>query len=96
VTGRQAHLPFGEDFAESGTQQKQHFTSYERDSESGLDYAINRGYAVSAGRFMQADSYKASGGAGNPQSWNRYSFVGNDPTNLTDPTWINLLSGRTL
>src|ERR1041384_505651 len=32
VIGRQAHLPFGEDFAESGAQQKQHFTGYERDS----------------------------------------------------------------
>src|SRR5262249_21744916 len=30
VVGRQAHLPFGDDFAESGSQQKQHFTSYER------------------------------------------------------------------
>jgi hypothetical protein len=40
VVGRQAHLPFGEGFAESGTQQKQHFTTYERDSKSGTDYAV--------------------------------------------------------
>jgi RHS repeat-associated protein len=85
VTGRQAHLPFGEDFAESGIQQKQHFTSYERDSESGLDYALNRGYAVSAGRFMQADPYKTSGSTSAPQSWNRYAYVKNDPINLIDP-----------
>jgi hypothetical protein len=31
VIGRQSHLPFGEDFAESGIQEKHHFTSYERD-----------------------------------------------------------------
>jgi RHS repeat-associated protein len=55
VVGRQAHLPFGEDFAESGTQQKQHFTSYERDSESGLDYAINRYYKPVAATFGGAD-----------------------------------------
>jgi YD repeat-containing protein len=28
VSGRLAHLPFGEDFAESGAQEKHHFTSY--------------------------------------------------------------------
>ena len=38
VIGRQGHLPFGEDFGESGTQEKHHFTSYERDGESGLDF----------------------------------------------------------
>jgi len=42
VFGRQAHLPLGEDFAENGTQQKHHLTSYERDAESNQDYALNR------------------------------------------------------
>src|SRR6185369_8606970 len=51
VLGRQSHLPFGEDFAETGTQQKQHFTSYERDGESGSDYSVNRGYSANLGRF---------------------------------------------
>src|ERR1041384_2223517 len=55
VIGRQAHLPFGEDFAESGTQQKQHFTTYERDSESGIDYAVNRYYRTDVGRFTSVD-----------------------------------------
>ena len=45
VIGRQGHLPFGEDFAESGSQEKHHFTSYERDLESGTDYAGNRQYS---------------------------------------------------
>ena len=52
VIGRQGHLPFGEDFAESGTQEKHHFTSYERDVESGTDYAVNRQYSQSVGRFI--------------------------------------------
>jgi YD repeat-containing protein len=37
VLGKQAHLPFGEDFAPSGVQEKHHFTNYERDGESGSD-----------------------------------------------------------
>ena len=49
VSGRQAHLPFGEDFGENGTQEKHHFASYERGPESGLDDAINRVYSASLG-----------------------------------------------
>src|SRR6185312_9637941 len=85
VAGRQAHLPYGEDFAESGTQQKHHFTSYERDSESGTDYAVNRQYNQSVGRFVSADPYKAKGGKADPQSWNRYSYAENEPVNRADP-----------
>jgi len=36
------HLPFGETWYETGTAFKWKFTSYERDSESGLDYAVHR------------------------------------------------------
>jgi RHS repeat-associated protein len=85
VLGRQAHLPFGEEFAGSGTQEKHNFTTYESDVESATDYAINRQYAQGVGRFQSADPYTASGGAGEPQSWNRYSYVTNDPLHNTDP-----------
>ncbi|MFY9556083.1 MAG: hypothetical protein WAV47_15335, partial [Blastocatellia bacterium] len=70
VLGRQAHLPFGEEFAGSGTQEKHHFTSYEADVESATDYAVNRHYSQSVGRFGSADPYQASGYVVDPQSWN--------------------------
>ncbi|MFY9554475.1 MAG: RHS repeat-associated core domain-containing protein, partial [Blastocatellia bacterium] len=89
VLGRQAHLPFGEDIGTSGTQQKHHFTSYERDSESGLDYAVNRGYSPGTGRFRQADPYRASGYMTDPQSWNRYSYARNNPINRVDPLGLD-------
>lgn len=85
VIGRQAHLPFGEQYAESGTQEKHHFTSYESESESGTDYAVNRQYSPSVGRFGSADPYQASSYLVNPQSWNRYSYVENDPIHNVDP-----------
>jgi hypothetical protein len=44
-----------------------------------------RYYATGAGRFMTADPYRASAGASDPGSWNRYTYVGGDPTNLRDP-----------
>lgn len=55
VIARQSHLPFGEDFAESGLHEKRHLTSYERDAESQLDYAVNRYYGASTARFTTVD-----------------------------------------
>jgi RHS repeat-associated protein len=55
IVGRQGHLPFGEESGTSGEQEKHRFTSYERDSESGLDYAVNRQYASLTGRFLSVD-----------------------------------------
>jgi RHS repeat-associated protein len=89
VLGQQDHLSFGDDFAESGQEEKHHFTSYERDSESGLDYALNRIYGASVGRFLSSDPYRGSGRAGRPQTWNRYGYATNDSTNWTDPTGLD-------
>jgi len=89
VAGRQSHLPFGEDFAESGTQQKQHFTSYERDSEIATDYAVNRQYNQSVGRFMRTDPESKSCDFKRPQSLNRYAYVKNDPINALDPLGLD-------
>ncbi|MFY9555896.1 MAG: RHS repeat-associated core domain-containing protein, partial [Blastocatellia bacterium] len=83
VLGRQAHLPFGEDFAESGTQEKHHFTQYERDGEIVTDYAVNRQYSSNLGRFMRTDPVGPV--IDWPQSLNRYSYAGNDPVNASDP-----------
>jgi RHS repeat-associated protein len=93
IVGRQGHLPFGEESGTSGEQEKHRFTSYERDSESGLDYAVNRGYSANIGRFLQADSCKASSSAENPKGWNRYAYVENNPTNAVDPLGLFLSVG---
>jgi hypothetical protein len=37
---------------------------------------------------MTADPYRASGGAEDPQSWNRYSYVQGDPLNFSDPSGL--------
>jgi RHS repeat-associated protein len=91
VAGRQGHLPFGEDFAESGSQEKHHFTSYESDSESSTNYAVNRQYSQSVGRFMRVDP--KAGSLGNPQSLGRYSYVANDPIQFTDPLGLFTYNG---
>jgi RHS repeat-associated protein len=96
VIGRQGHLPFGEDLAESGTQDRHHFTSYERDAESGTDYGVNRMYSPTTGRFGQADPYEATGYMIDPQSWNRYSYTANEPVNRLDPSGLSWITGMWL
>jgi len=76
------HYPFGETWYEAGGATPWKFTSYQRDDESGLDYAIFRSYSSRLGRFAQVDPL--GGHLGRPQSLNRYSYVANDPVNRTD------------
>jgi RHS repeat-associated protein len=69
---------------------KLQFTTYERDAESGNDYALARYYDSTVARFCSADPL--GGQPGDPQSWNRYAYVENDPINLTDPSGKGFLS----
>jgi RHS repeat-associated protein len=78
------YLPFGESASTGSTTHK--FTGKERDSESGLDYFGARYYASALGRFQIPDEPFADQHTGNPQSWNLYSYVRNDPLGFTDPT----------
>ncbi len=61
------------------------FATYTRSSFSGLDYADQRYYASSYGRFNTADPYKASAAPADPGTWNRYAYVAGDPVNRMDP-----------
>jgi RHS repeat-associated protein len=85
--GASTFLPYGEELATPQTPNDvEKFATYTRDSTSGLDYADQRFYNSTYGRFMSPDPYKASGGPGNPTSWNRYAYVESDPVNHRDST----------
>ena len=62
------------------------FTGKERDSESGLDMFGARYYGSSMGRFMTPDAFWKDGRPIDPQSWNEYSYVRNNPLRYVDPT----------
>ncbi len=60
-------------------------TGKERDAESGLDYFGARYYGSSLGRFSSVDPGGAGATAANPQSWNAYAYVKNNPLFFIDP-----------
>ena len=67
------------------------FTGKERDSESGLDNFGARYDSSGIGRFVSPDPL--GGFISDPQSLNRYSYVRNNPTNLTDPSGLQTQGG---
>jgi RHS repeat-associated protein len=68
---------------------RQRFALTERDEASGLDHTWFRKYDSFAGRWTSPDPYGGSMTVGNPQSFNRYSYVQNDPLNLVDPSGLD-------
>jgi len=64
-----------------------HFTGKERDAESRNDYFGANYYASSMGRFLSPDPLGIFvADKANPQSWNLYSYMLNNPLIYTDPT----------
>ena len=81
-------LPYGEEWVSAaGSANEQKFTSYQRDGESGLDYAIHRFDATTRGVFMSADRGPIT--LALPQSLNRYIYAMADPVNYTDPSGLS-------
>jgi RHS repeat-associated protein len=102
-TKRHDYLPFGEElYANAGIRSttlgytaagntaadkvRHKFTAQERDDETGLDYMHARYFANVQGRFVSPDPL--GGSAVNPQSWNRYAYVINNPANAADPSGL--------
>src|ERR1051326_4849671 len=70
---RGTYYPYGEDRSvQNPANDNVKFATYTRDAATGLDYADQRYYASTFGRFMTPDPYRASAGPSDSQSWNRY------------------------
>ena len=95
MTSRRDYTAFGEESVtperaaglgcagQSGT--RKGYTGYEKDTESGLDFAQARYYNPTHGRFTSVDPLTASATIRNPQTFNRYTYVLNSPYKFTDP-----------
>lgn len=65
---------------------KQRFTGKERDGETGLDYFGARFLSGAQGRWTSPDKPFADQRQEDPQSWNLYGYVRNNPLVHVDPT----------
>ena len=79
------YYPYGQELNSASTCSTSYkFTGYERDTETGIDYAFARYYNPRMGRFMSGDPI--GGDSNDPQTHNRYAYVRNNPINLVDPS----------
>jgi RHS repeat-associated protein len=89
VTSRKDYAAFGEETLSAQRtiglsysapdEIRKDYTGYEKDEESGLDFAQARYYNPNHGRFTSVDPLTASAAIKNPQTFNRYSYVLNSP-----------------
>lgn len=101
VKARMDYAAFGEEISSSVGQRtaqgysssdslRQKYALTERDEASGLDHTWFRKHENLAGRWTSPDPYNGSMNIGNPQSFNRYSYVENQPTIFIDPSGLAL------
>ncbi len=91
VTVEEVHYkPFGATHERTGSVELAHkYTSQEQDGGTGLYYYGARYYDPELGRFITPDSIVPY--SSDPQSFNRYSYVRNNPVVYTDPSGHSVL-----
>ena len=84
------YYPYGgieNDYCTACVAQRYKFTGKERDSESGLDNFGKRYFGSSLGRFQTPDPIGImKQKLVDPQQWNMYAYVRNNPLRFVDPT----------
>lgn len=79
-----AYAPYGESYVTTGITDLS-FTGQDEDTLSGLYDFMFRRYSQVQGRWISPDpSGMAAVDPSSPQTWNRYSYVGNNPINSID------------
>lgn len=83
-----AYAPYGESYAPSGASDLS-FTGQNQDTASGLYDFMYREYHPTQGRWTSPDpAGMAVVDPMNPQTWNRYAYVGGNPLALVDPSGL--------
>jgi RHS repeat-associated protein len=86
IIERHDYLPFGEEWNPQPSSDARKFTGKERDPETGYDYFGARYLSTKTARFTTVDPlFTLAENLADPQRWNRYSYVRNNPLRYTDP-----------
>jgi RHS repeat-associated protein len=99
VISRHDYAPFGEELSAigmrtsgqgytNGDNARQKYAGMESDDAGGLAHTLWRQYDNLSGRWTAPDPYGGSMCVTSPQSFNRYSYVNNDPANRIDSTGL--------
>jgi RHS repeat-associated protein len=87
-----AYAPFGESYAETGTVSRS-FTGQTQDviaGSNGIYDFLLRQQSAAQGRWLVPDpAGLAAVDPTNPQTWNRYAYVGNNPLSNVDPLGLD-------
>jgi len=99
MVSRHDYLPFGEELGAVGMRAsvpgyggtdttRQKYAGMETDEATGMAHTLWRKYDSYSGRWTSPDPYGGSMMFADPQTFNRYTYVNNDPVNQTDPTGL--------
>lgn len=100
IVARHDFQPFGEELAPNvgmrtsaqgyglNDKVRQKFVGMETDEATNMSHTLWRKYDAQSGRWTSPDPYSGSMTIADPQSFNRFQYVNNDPVNLTDPTGL--------
>jgi RHS repeat-associated protein len=90
LEGTFSSLPWGDaQMTVSGTDlDANHYATLDYDSETVTDHAQFRQYNDTQGRWMTPDPYGGSYDFSNPQSFNRYAYVANNPLSEIDSSGL--------
>jgi RHS repeat-associated protein len=92
VVERHDFYPFGEEISQTQSKDQYLFTGKPRDLETGLDYFGARYYSSNLSRFLTPDQKSISmEKLVEPQEWNLYIYVGNNPLKYIDPSGLSKL-----
>jgi RHS repeat-associated protein len=96
IISRHDYHPFGEEIDGTGGRTiglnygdnsvRKQFTGYEFDGETGLDFAGARMYIGVVGRYTTPDPLSSTQRGSAPQTFNRYTYVLNNPLSFVDIT----------